>query len=137
MSIRNNAEQIWLCPSTIWKILRKDFGLQPRKIQLVQKLNPNDHRLRRAFVDWAHNQLQIDLLFYRKILFTDEAHFWLNSYLNKQNCLIWKKSLPRRPILRPHCHRYGVRYPHMLNTFFFPKMQELNIDIAWFFYFKK
>ncbi|GFX15165.1 hypothetical protein TNCV_2708701 [Trichonephila clavipes] len=25
----------------------------------------------------------------------DEAHFWLNSYVNKQNCLIWSEANPQ------------------------------------------
>ena len=31
---------------------------------------------------------------YRKIVFSDEAHFWLNSYVNKQNCRIWSEDQP-------------------------------------------
>ena len=26
--------------------------------------------------------------------FGDEAHFWLNSYVNKQNCRIWNEDQP-------------------------------------------
>ncbi|GFU66798.1 hypothetical protein TNCV_1155481 [Trichonephila clavipes] len=26
------------------------------------------------------------------ILFSDEANFWLNGYVNKQNCLIWSEA---------------------------------------------
>ncbi|GFW92142.1 DUF4817 domain-containing protein [Trichonephila clavipes] len=25
----------------------------------------------------------------------DEAHFWLNGYVNKQNCRIWNKANPQ------------------------------------------
>ena len=28
------------------------------------------------------------------ILFSDEAHFWLNGYVNKQNCRIWDEEQP-------------------------------------------
>ncbi|GFW45232.1 hypothetical protein TNCV_4733401 [Trichonephila clavipes] len=27
--------------------------------------------------------------------FTDEAHFWLNGYVNKQNCRIWSEANPQ------------------------------------------
>ncbi|GFV56004.1 uncharacterized protein TNCV_2729081 [Trichonephila clavipes] len=27
--------------------------------------------------------------------FFDEAHFWLNGYVNKQNCRIWSEANPR------------------------------------------
>ncbi|GFY17661.1 hypothetical protein TNCV_1073961 [Trichonephila clavipes] len=28
----------------------------------------------------------------QRILFSDEAHFWLNGYVNKQNCRIWSEA---------------------------------------------
>ncbi|GFX16243.1 putative transposase [Trichonephila clavipes] len=31
----------------------------------------------------------------RRILFSDEAHFWLNGYINKQNCRIWSEANPQ------------------------------------------
>ncbi|GFV70011.1 hypothetical protein TNCV_5074761 [Trichonephila clavipes] len=30
--------------------------------------------------------------FNKRILFCDEAHFWLNDYVNKQNCRIWSEA---------------------------------------------
>ncbi|GFS85967.1 hypothetical protein TNCV_1219621 [Trichonephila clavipes] len=30
--------------------------------------------------------------FHKRILFSDEAHFWLNDYANKQNCRIWNEA---------------------------------------------
>ncbi|GFU69098.1 hypothetical protein TNCV_4458251 [Trichonephila clavipes] len=27
--------------------------------------------------------------------FNDEAHFWLNGYVNKQNCRIWREANPQ------------------------------------------
>ncbi|GFW43330.1 putative transposable element [Trichonephila clavipes] len=30
-----------------------------------------------------------------RILFSDEAYFWLNGYVNKQNCRIWSESNPQ------------------------------------------
>ncbi|GFW25665.1 DUF4817 domain-containing protein [Trichonephila clavipes] len=30
-----------------------------------------------------------------RILFGDEAHFWLNGYVNKQNCRIWSEANPQ------------------------------------------
>lgn len=38
VSIRHRAQQLAICPSTLRKILRKDLGLYPYKIQLVQEL---------------------------------------------------------------------------------------------------
>ncbi|GFX05613.1 uncharacterized protein TNCV_3435171 [Trichonephila clavipes] len=33
--------------------------------------------------------------FHKRILFSDEAHFWLNDYVNKQNCRIWSEANPQ------------------------------------------
>ncbi|GFU88717.1 uncharacterized protein TNCV_4443941 [Trichonephila clavipes] len=33
--------------------------------------------------------------FHERILFSDEAHFWLNGYVNKQNCRIWSEANPQ------------------------------------------
>ncbi|GFX06501.1 DUF4817 domain-containing protein [Trichonephila clavipes] len=33
--------------------------------------------------------------FHKRILFSDEANFWLNGYVNKQNCRIWSEANPQ------------------------------------------
>ncbi|GFU09838.1 hypothetical protein TNCV_1292201 [Trichonephila clavipes] len=32
---------------------------------------------------------------YRVFFFSDEAHFWLNGYVNKRNCRIWSEVNPQ------------------------------------------
>ncbi|GFT63059.1 uncharacterized protein TNCV_2946891 [Trichonephila clavipes] len=48
----------------------------------------NDRQARRRFVEWAQNEIAVVLDFHKRILFSNEAHFWLNGYVNKQNCRI-------------------------------------------------
>ncbi|GFU24028.1 DUF4817 domain-containing protein [Trichonephila clavipes] len=93
--IRHRAQELDLCPSTLWKILWKDLGLRAYKIQLVQELKPNDHQARRRFVEWAQNEMAVVPDFHKRILLSDEAHFWLNGYVNKQNCRIWSEANPQ------------------------------------------
>ena len=33
-------------------------------------------------------------ILYRKIVFSDEAHFWLHGYVNKQNCRFCSEDQP-------------------------------------------
>ncbi|GFU59836.1 hypothetical protein TNCV_4726041 [Trichonephila clavipes] len=33
--------------------------------------------------------------FHKRILFSDEAHFWFNGYVNKQSCPIWSEANPQ------------------------------------------
>ncbi|GFS95816.1 hypothetical protein TNCV_2258981 [Trichonephila clavipes] len=55
----------------------------------------NDHQARRRFVEWAQNEIAVVPDFPKRILFSDEAHFWLNGYVNKQNCRIWSEANPQ------------------------------------------
>ena len=51
LSIRRRSQQLGLCYSTTWKILRQDLGVKPFKIQLVQELKP------RIEDEWALGKL--------------------------------------------------------------------------------
>ncbi|GFU67670.1 hypothetical protein TNCV_1644191 [Trichonephila clavipes] len=57
-------------------------------------LTLND-QARRRFVEWAQNEIAVVPDFHKRILFSDEAHFWLNGYVNKQNCRIWSEANPQ------------------------------------------
>ncbi|GFW84636.1 uncharacterized protein TNCV_2596811 [Trichonephila clavipes] len=55
----------------------------------------------RRFVEWAQNEIAVVPDFHKRILFSDEAHFWLNDYVNKQNCRIWSKANPQVHVETP------------------------------------
>ncbi|GFV53215.1 uncharacterized protein TNCV_1065741 [Trichonephila clavipes] len=55
-------------------------------------IHQNDHQARRRFFEWAQNEITVVPDFHKRILFSDEAHFWLNGYVNKQNCRIWSEA---------------------------------------------
>ncbi|GFU54305.1 transposable element Tcb1 transposase [Trichonephila clavipes] len=61
------------------QVIYSQFGLA---------IHQNDHQARRRFVEWAQNEIAVVSDFHKRILFSDEAHFWLNGYVNKQNCRI-------------------------------------------------
>ncbi|GFX35971.1 hypothetical protein TNCV_4214931 [Trichonephila clavipes] len=68
------------------QVIYSQFGLA---------IHQNDHQARRRFVEWAQNEIAVVSDFHKRILFSDEAHFWLNGYVNKQNCRIWSKANPQ------------------------------------------
>ncbi|GFW40368.1 QLQ domain-containing protein [Trichonephila clavipes] len=68
------------------QVIYSQFGLA---------IHQNDHQARRRFVEWAKNEIAVVPDFHRRILFSDEAHFWLNGYVNKQNCRIWSEANPQ------------------------------------------
>ncbi|GFS86348.1 hypothetical protein TNCV_1681061 [Trichonephila clavipes] len=65
------------------QVIYSQFGLA---------IHQNDHQARRRFVEWAQNEIAVVPDFHKRILFSDEAHFWLNGYVNKQNCRIWSEA---------------------------------------------
>ncbi|GFY06142.1 transposable element Tcb1 transposase [Trichonephila clavipes] len=71
----------------------------------------NDHQARRRFVEWAQNEIAVVPDFHKRILFSDEAHFWLNGYVNKQNCRIWSEANPQVYVETPlHPEKLTVWY---------------------------
>ncbi|GFX93786.1 hypothetical protein TNCV_1589621 [Trichonephila clavipes] len=68
------------------QVIYSQFGLA---------IHQNDHQARHRFVEWAQNEIAVVPDFHKRILFSDEAHFWLNGYVNKQNGRIWSEANPR------------------------------------------
>ncbi|GFT52073.1 uncharacterized protein TNCV_466801 [Trichonephila clavipes] len=66
-------------------------------LQWVDKMSTQLARedKQRRFVEWAQNEIAVVPDFHKRILFSDEAHFWLNGYVNKQNCRIWSEANPQ------------------------------------------
>ncbi|GFS83265.1 putative transposable element [Trichonephila clavipes] len=56
---------------------------------------------RRRFVEWAQNEIAVVPDFHKRIMFSDEAHFCLNGYVNKQNCRIWIEDNPQVYVQTP------------------------------------
>ncbi|GFV00405.1 hypothetical protein TNCV_3643831 [Trichonephila clavipes] len=72
--------------NTLCQVIYSQFGLA---------IHQNDHQARRRFIEWAQNEIAVVPDFHKRILFSDEAHFWLNGYVNKQNCRIWSEANPQ------------------------------------------
>ncbi|GFX07788.1 putative DD41D transposase [Trichonephila clavipes] len=70
----------------VCQVIYSQFGLA---------IHQNDHQARRRFVEWAQNEIAVVPDFHKRILFSDEAHFWLNGYVNKQNCRICSEANPQ------------------------------------------
>ncbi|GFY25761.1 transposable element Tc3 transposase [Trichonephila clavipes] len=99
--------------------------------------------------------------FLKRILFRDEAHFWLNGYINKQNCRICSEANPQvyvetplHPeklivwcalwaggIIGPYFFKNdeghnvtvnGDRYRAMITNFFIPELNNHDVQELWF-----
>ncbi|GFY16634.1 uncharacterized protein TNCV_2787601 [Trichonephila clavipes] len=111
---------------------------------------------RRRFVEWAQNEIAVVPDFHKRILFSDEAHFWLDGYVNKQNCRIWSEANPQVYVETPlHPEKlfgalYGLvesffkndkshnvtvngdRYRAMITNFFIPELNNHDVQELWF-----
>ncbi|GFU77401.1 retrovirus-related Pol polyprotein from transposon 297 [Trichonephila clavipes] len=82
------------------QVIYSQFGLA---------IHQNEHQARRRFVEWAQNEIALVPDFHKRILFSDEAHFWLNGYVNKQNCRIWSEANPQVYVETPlHAEKLTV-----------------------------
>ncbi|GFW14113.1 hypothetical protein TNCV_3547021 [Trichonephila clavipes] len=106
-----NSNEFRSKDETVIRISDADFNINPRSV--TKNTTPystrirttticfglsilqNDHQARRRFVEWAQNEIVVVPDFHKRILFSDEAHFWLNGYVNKQNCRIWSEANPQ------------------------------------------
>ncbi|GFY05166.1 DUF4817 domain-containing protein [Trichonephila clavipes] len=78
------------------RVLKKHVnGCQVVYSQFGLAIHQNDHQARRRFVEWAQNEIAVVPDFHKRILFSNEARFWLNGYVNKQNCRIWSEANPQ------------------------------------------
>ncbi|GFW88850.1 uncharacterized protein TNCV_2682841 [Trichonephila clavipes] len=115
----------------------------------------------KRFVEWAQNEIAVVPDFHKRILFSDEAHFWLNGYVNKQNCRIRSEANPQvyvetplHPekltvwcalwaggIIGPYFFKNdeghnvtvnGDRYRAMITNFFIPELNNHDVQELWF-----
>ncbi|GFX76500.1 uncharacterized protein TNCV_2130511 [Trichonephila clavipes] len=124
-------------------------------------IHQNDHKARRRFVEWAQNEIAVVPDFHKRILFSDETHFWLNGYINKQNRHILSEANPQVYIETPlHPEKLTVwcalwdggiigpyffkndeghnvtfdsdRYRAMIINFFIPELKNHDVQELWF-----
>ncbi|GFW95803.1 DUF4817 domain-containing protein [Trichonephila clavipes] len=139
----------------------KNSGCQVIDSQFGLAIHQNDHQARRRFVEWAQNEIAIVPDFHKRILFSDEAHFWLNGYVNKQNCRTWSEANPQVYVETPlhpekltvWCALWAVgiigpyffkndeghnvtvngdRYRAMITKFFIPELNNHDVQELWF-----
>ncbi|GFS62367.1 putative DD41D transposase [Trichonephila clavipes] len=134
------------------QVIYSQFGLA---------IHQNDHQERRRFVEWAQNKIAVVPDFHKRILFSDEAHFWLNGYVNKQNCRNWSEANPQMYVETPlhpekltvwcalwaggiigpyffindEGHNVTVNgdwYKAMITNFFIPELNNHDVQELWF-----
>lgn len=160
-SIRHRSQQSNIPRSTLHKIVKLDLKFHPYKVQMVQQLKIRDRYQRKVISELALNCLEEDDDFLAKIISSDEAHFHLGGYINKQNCRIWGAENPKiifeKPlhpervtvwcglwvggIIEPYLFENqagkavtvnGERYRNMIEQFFWTEIKDIGVEHMWF-----
>ena len=93
-SVRRSSREISIPRSTIQKVLNAEH-FHPYKIQILHKLYEDDPDRRLEMAMWFKDQLAEDPeMVHKKICFSDEANFYLNGEVNRQNCRYYARENP-------------------------------------------
>lgn len=122
-STRRRSGQVGMSQSSLRRILTR-LNLFPYKIQLVQQLKPPDFVQRLQYAVRFQDIARGDPEFIHKLIMSDEAHFHLNGFINKQNCRIWGTENPRvihqRELHPQKCTVWcGVMSQEVIGPYFF------------------
>lgn len=154
-SARKHASALGISDRTVRRILHNNLKFHPYKLAVVHQLTERDFASRLTACE-AINNLPHDAL----VFYSDEAHFHLSGCVNKQNMRYWSDVNPRELHEVPlHCERVTVwcaisrvaiigpyffeendravtvnsaRYREMIEEFFLPQLEELDLGDVWF-----
>ena len=82
-------------------MLRTELNKFPYKVQLKEKQTPQTKKKRVDFANIMSNRIESEKKFLQKILFSDEAHFHLSGYVNRQNMRFWGDENPHHAVEGP------------------------------------
>ncbi|GFW63237.1 uncharacterized protein TNCV_3476531 [Trichonephila clavipes] len=165
-TISNNHQSAQECLSARVDAIVTEIDKDPNKYcqviysQFGLAIHQNHHQARRRFVEWTQNEIAVVPDFHKRILFSDEAHFWLNGYVNKQKCRIWSEANPQAYVETPlHPEKLtvwcalwaggiigpyfkndeghnvtvnGDRYRAMITNLFIPELNNDDVQELWF-----
>lgn len=87
------AQAVGCSQTTVWTTLNSN-KFHPYKMMSVQQLHDDDCDRRLEFCDWFLEKKRLQPHFQNYILFSDEASFYLNGLVNRQNYRYWSDNNP-------------------------------------------
>ncbi|GFX48599.1 putative transposable element [Trichonephila clavipes] len=116
-----NSNEFRSKDGTVVRIHDADFNIVPRSV--TKNTTPCSTRIRTTTI-CVNNQGLMD----------DEAHFWLNGYVNKQNCRIWSETNPQVYVETPlHPEKLTVWYAlwagGIIGPYFFKNDEGHNVTV--------
>lgn len=101
ISTRRLALRLGISQPSAWRVLRQDLKEFPYKIQTAQRLTQQAVEKRLSFAADICQLVDDRELDINRIIFSDEAHFWLDGYVNRQNYRIWGTEKPEVLVTKP------------------------------------
>ena len=86
--LRRASRELKIPKPTVRKILQKQLQLYLYKLQLVQKLQPDDPIKRLAFCEDLLSRMETDRGLSERVIFSGEATFFLSGKVNRHNTRI-------------------------------------------------
>ena len=132
------------------------WNCNPSAFNFIMRFS--DHAQCISFCEWVRERkYRMTRTFFRKFFFSDEAHFWVNGYVNSQNYRIWGTENPHELVAKSlHSERLTVWvaiserrligpfyrtqnidqvvYRSIIRDDFLPALQAANVDLSstWF-----
>jgi len=152
-----HATTLGITPRSVRRILHNDLHYHPYKIQIVQALNTRDYGARVRFCQEMLDLIGEDEDLVNNMWMSDEAHFHVSGFVNKQNFRYWSQANPRalheKPLHSPKVTVWcaisasGIigpyffenetgnavtvnadRYVEMLQNFFTPQLARFHVN---------
>lgn len=130
-SVRNVSQMgdVGCSSSTVYRVLKNELRWKPYKYKQVQTLPSHCYEERLKFCKWICNMA--DDNYVPRILFTDEANFYLDGYINKQNMRFWGPGPPNEVLERTlNSPKFtiwcGFSHGFRLQPFVFPFNSNVN-----------
>jgi hypothetical protein len=96
-SARAVSRESGLPKTTVLRALKTRLHMHPYHVRAVQELKERDFQARVDFANWFLEKSEEDG-FPERVLWSDEAHFYLDGSLCNRNCVIWSNDNPNASV---------------------------------------
>lgn len=110
-SIRKLQQQHNVSYGSMQNILTKKLKFHPFKVRLVHQMNEDDPDRRLEFSEVMMTRINADANLLKRIVFSDEATFFLNGSVNRHNMSYWSEENPHWMI-----DSRATQYPQKVNV---------------------
>jgi len=134
LSCRRRSQELGMTYTSVNRILKKDLHLTPYLVPVKQALSAQDIVERERMCEWFLRGIQEDQEWTSRIWFSDEAHFALNSAVNRRSNVYWGQNKPtevsQRPLHSPKVTVWCAMSSNMvIGPFFFEDGQGNTVTV--------